>query len=244
MTEYSGRTEGRLGARAGRDRAPRGVRANGREARVGRSRRVRQRDADERRRDLRRAPRRAQSRRADRSAGAHRQSPLRVGHPGRGQRRADDSARRSGHRARRRHREHEPGAARDSRPAHRACKLNQGKLEDSLYEALLDPYCGLFMAQTAEKCAAKYNISREEQDAYALRSQQAASQGVGRRQVQRRSHAGRNQIAQGRDGRRQGRSPAAGHDARGPGEVAGGVLEGRQRSPPATPAASSTAARR
>jgi acetyl-CoA acetyltransferase family protein len=54
-------------------------------------------------------------------------------------------------------------------------KLNQGKLEDSLYEALLDPYCGLFMAQTAEKCATKYGISRDEQDAYALRSQQAAS---------------------------------------------------------------------
>ena len=53
-------------------------------------------------------------------------------------------------------------------------RLGQGKLEDYLYEALLDPYCGLFMAQTAEKCAAKYNISREEQDAYALRSQQAA----------------------------------------------------------------------
>jgi acetyl-CoA acetyltransferase family protein len=53
--------------------------------------------------------------------------------------------------------------------------LNQGKLEDSLYEALLDPYCGLFMAQTAEKCAAKYNVSREAQDEYALRSQQAAS---------------------------------------------------------------------
>jgi acetyl-CoA acetyltransferase family protein len=54
-------------------------------------------------------------------------------------------------------------------------KLNQGKLEDYLYEALVDPYCGLFMAQTAEKCAAKYGISREDQDAYALRSQQAAS---------------------------------------------------------------------
>ena len=54
-------------------------------------------------------------------------------------------------------------------------KLAQGKLEDSLYEALMDPYCGLFMAQTAEKCAAKYGISREEQDQYALRSQQAAS---------------------------------------------------------------------
>src|SRR5438132_3010742 len=54
-------------------------------------------------------------------------------------------------------------------------RLNQGKLEDSLYEALFDPYCGLFMAQTAEKCAEKYGISREEQDAYALRSQQAAT---------------------------------------------------------------------
>jgi len=54
-------------------------------------------------------------------------------------------------------------------------RLAQGKLEDYLYEALLDPYCGLFMAQTAEKCAAKYHISREEQDAYALRSQQAAT---------------------------------------------------------------------
>ena len=54
-------------------------------------------------------------------------------------------------------------------------RLNQGKLEDSLYEALLDPYCGLFMAQTAEKCAAKYGISRAAQDEFALRSQQAAS---------------------------------------------------------------------
>jgi acetyl-CoA acetyltransferase family protein len=54
-------------------------------------------------------------------------------------------------------------------------RLGQGKLEDYLYEALLDPYCGLFMAQTAEKCAAKYSISRDAQDEYAVRSQQAAS---------------------------------------------------------------------
>ena len=54
-------------------------------------------------------------------------------------------------------------------------RLNQGKLEDYLYEALLDPYCGLFMAQTAEKCAGKYGISREEQDAFAMRSQQLAA---------------------------------------------------------------------
>jgi acetyl-CoA acetyltransferase family protein len=54
-------------------------------------------------------------------------------------------------------------------------RLGQGKLEDYLYEALLDPYCGLFMAQTAEKCAAKYCISREAQDEYAMRSQHAAA---------------------------------------------------------------------
>ena len=54
-------------------------------------------------------------------------------------------------------------------------RLGQGKLEDYLYEALLDPYCGLFMAQTAEKCAGKYGISREEQDAFAMRSQQLAA---------------------------------------------------------------------
>ncbi|MBI4264254.1 MAG: acetyl-CoA C-acyltransferase [Acidobacteria bacterium] len=53
-------------------------------------------------------------------------------------------------------------------------KLGQGTLEDSLYEALLDPICGLFMAQTAERCAAAYGISRDEQDRYALRSQQRA----------------------------------------------------------------------
>jgi acetyl-CoA acetyltransferase family protein len=54
-------------------------------------------------------------------------------------------------------------------------KLGQGKLEDSLYECLLDTMCGLFMAQTAENCAARYSIGREEQDRYALRSQQCAT---------------------------------------------------------------------
>src|SRR5436853_1491640 len=53
-------------------------------------------------------------------------------------------------------------------------KLGQGKLEDYLWEALLDPYCGCTMAMTAENCAAKYKIAREDQDCYALRSQQLA----------------------------------------------------------------------
>jgi acetyl-CoA acetyltransferase family protein len=55
-------------------------------------------------------------------------------------------------------------------------RLGQGRLEDSLYEALLDSYCGLYMAQTAEQCATKYQISREAQDAFALRSQELAAE--------------------------------------------------------------------
>jgi len=55
-------------------------------------------------------------------------------------------------------------------------KLGQGALEDSLFEGLRDTMCGLFMAETAEKCAANYSISRDEQDQYAMRSQKAADE--------------------------------------------------------------------
>ena len=53
-------------------------------------------------------------------------------------------------------------------------RLGQGQLEDTLWSALLDTHCGCTMAATAENCAAKYAVSREEQDRYALRSQQLA----------------------------------------------------------------------
>jgi acetyl-CoA acetyltransferase family protein len=53
-------------------------------------------------------------------------------------------------------------------------RLGQGQLEDTLWSALLDTHCGCTMAGTAENCAAKYNVSREDQDAYAIRSQQLA----------------------------------------------------------------------
>lgn len=52
--------------------------------------------------------------------------------------------------------------------------LGEGKLEDSLMVALLDSYCNTPMAGTAENLARKFEIPREEQDAYALRSQQEA----------------------------------------------------------------------
>jgi len=48
-------------------------------------------------------------------------------------------------------------------------------LEDTLWEGLRDPQCGLAMAETAEALAVKYGISRADCDAYALRSQQGAA---------------------------------------------------------------------
>jgi acetyl-CoA acetyltransferase family protein len=64
------------------------------------------------------------------------------------------------------------------RGARKGFKLGQGAIEDSLMVALLDTYCGLYMAQTAENLARKYDISREEQDRFALRSQHCAGDAV------------------------------------------------------------------
>jgi acetyl-CoA acetyltransferase family protein len=49
-----------------------------------------------------------------------------------------------------------------------------GKLEDSLMVALLDSYCNLYMANTAELYGEEQGITREMQDELALRSQQLA----------------------------------------------------------------------
>ena len=47
-------------------------------------------------------------------------------------------------------------------------------LEDTLSEALRDSRCNLPMAETAERLAAQFGLTREQIDLYALRSQQAA----------------------------------------------------------------------
>jgi acetyl-CoA acetyltransferase family protein len=52
--------------------------------------------------------------------------------------------------------------------------LGEGKLEDSLMVALLDTYCGLYMANTAELYGEQQGITRQMQDEFALRSQQTA----------------------------------------------------------------------
>jgi len=53
-------------------------------------------------------------------------------------------------------------------------RLGEGKLEDYLWAALTDTYCGFSMAETAENLASEYGITRQAADEYALRSQQAA----------------------------------------------------------------------
>jgi acetyl-CoA acetyltransferase family protein len=52
--------------------------------------------------------------------------------------------------------------------------LGEGKLEDSLMVALLDSYCGLYMANTAELYGEQQGITRQMQDEFALRSQRCA----------------------------------------------------------------------
>src|SRR5438128_11705477 len=56
------------------------------------------------------------------------------------------------------------------RGARKGMTLDQGALEDSRMVALLDTQCGLYMAQTSDRVAAKYGVTREEQDEYALES--------------------------------------------------------------------------
>jgi acetyl-CoA acyltransferase 2 len=66
------------------------------------------------------------------------------------------------------------------RGARSGFRLGEGKLEDTLMVALLDTYCGLYMAQTSDNLARSHGISREAMDEYALRSQKAAGAAAAR----------------------------------------------------------------
>jgi acetyl-CoA acetyltransferase family protein len=59
--------------------------------------------------------------------------------------------------------------------ARKGFKLGQGQLQDLLMVSLLDSYCGFYMAQTANNLARDFGISRQEQDEFALLSQQRAA---------------------------------------------------------------------
>ena len=59
--------------------------------------------------------------------------------------------------------------------ARQGLKLGQGTLQDLLFVALRDPYCGCFMAQTSNNLARDHDISRREQDEFAVSSQERAA---------------------------------------------------------------------
>lgn len=60
------------------------------------------------------------------------------------------------------------------RNARSKAALGLSYMEDSLWTALLDTYNNMRMVETAENLVRRYNISREEQDEFALRSYMAA----------------------------------------------------------------------
>jgi acetyl-CoA C-acetyltransferase len=67
----------------------------------------------------------------------------------------------------------------DMRLGHR---LGNTEVVDAMYrDGLLDPLCDLIMGETAENLVDRYGISREEQDAFALESQQKAAAAADRR---------------------------------------------------------------
>jgi acetyl-CoA C-acetyltransferase len=61
-------------------------------------------------------------------------------------------------------------------------RMGNAPVHDGMYrDGFLDPLCGLVMGETAENLARKYGIPRQEQDEFALRTQQKAEAGAERR---------------------------------------------------------------
>ena len=92
------------------------------------------------------------------------------------------------------------------------------------------------MGETGENVAERWGVSREDQDAFALRSQAALGGGAGGRAVRRRARPGRRPRAR--------RAPAARDDAREARLAASLRSAPAERSPPGTRAGSTTAPRR
>jgi acetyl-CoA C-acetyltransferase len=64
----------------------------------------------------------------------------------------------------------------------RGHRLGNTEAIDAMYrDGLLDPLCGLIMGETAENLVDMYDISRDQQDEFALRSQRMATEGASRR---------------------------------------------------------------
>lgn len=64
-------------------------------------------------------------------------------------------------------------------------RLGNATVHDAMYrDGLLDPLCGLVMGETAENLVDRYDISRQEQDEFALESQRKAAAGADARSAE------------------------------------------------------------
>ena len=166
-----------------------------------RSRHLRQRPPDLRRRDLRRAPRGAQGRRPEGDPGPDRQSPLRLGirvhRPGR----PSDPARRGEDGPGGRDGEHVPGAPRHPRRAQGTAAragTARGLADGGAARFVLRPVHGPDVGPRR----GEVRITRAEQDAYALSSQQRAAAAWAACRLSEEVVAGRGQGGQKDDPRR------------------------------------------
>ena len=132
------------------------------------------------------------------------------------------------------------GAPRAARRARRHPARPGPQLEDSLFVALRDSYCGCFMAQTSDNLARKYGITRQSQDEFALRSHERANAPTPTAVSPRRRVTVEVEVRQeerdGRAGRPPSSQPPRSTSARCPRRSAPS-----RSSPPATPRAWSTA---
>ncbi len=165
--------------------------------------------------------------RAEGGSGAHGQPAVRLGLRGDRPGCAPDPPRRGPDGPRGRNGEHDRRRPTSSGALGRGFRLGQGQLEDSLMVALLDSYAGLYMAETSDRVAAKYGITREEQDEYALSSQRRAA--AAWESCRLSEEVVPVEVASGKKTIRvETRRPsAARHDARGSGEAAPLLRQGR-----------------
>ncbi len=93
----------------------------------------------------------------------------------------------------------------------------------------MDPFCGFYMAQTSNNLARDYGISREEQDAFAVSSQDKAVAAMAAGQARRGDRAGHGRRGQARGDRHPGRAPATGDDDRESRQAPDRLRQGRLR---------------
>ena len=109
-------------------------------------------------------------------------------------------------------------------------KMGNFEMVDTMIkDGLWDAFNGYHMGNTAENVARQWQITRQQQDEFAVGvAEQGRSRAEGR-QVQGRDHAGHGEEPQGRYRRRHRRISQARHHARSHRQAAPGLRQGRHR---------------